>query len=69
MVTDAPIELLVQQIHSLDRQQCIDELLRFDQLPLDFSRTYLEELSLERLRHVLLAAVVTVHRQSHPKAG
>lgn len=61
MSLEQPIESTVRTIHELDRNGCIHELMGFRAIPLDFSREYLDGMSLERLRHVLLAAVLTVH--------
>jgi hypothetical protein len=63
MSIDQPIEATVREIHHLDRAQCIDALAGFRAIPLDFSRDYLDGMSDERLRHVLLAAVLTVHNR------
>lgn len=54
------------RIHTMDREQCIEELLHFRGIPLDFNAAYLSQMSSDRLRHVLLAAVITVHTR---KAG
>ena len=61
MSIEQPIESVVRNIHELDRSGCIHELMAFRAIPLDFSREYLDGMSDERLRHVLLAAVLTVH--------
>ena len=61
MPLDQPIETSVRRIHEMDRNGCIHELMSFRAIPLDFSREYLDGMSDERLRHVLLAAVLTVH--------
>ena len=50
----------LRRIHSLSRGDCIQELTHFRDIPLDFEKHYLEQMSVERLRHVLLAAVLTV---------
>ena len=63
MSWDQPIESTVREIHQLDRAGCIHELMAFHAFPLDFSREYLDGMSDERLRHVLLAAVLTVHNR------
>ena len=55
-----------REIQSLDRQQCIHELLTFEDIPLDFNREFLDDMSLERLRHVLLAAYATVMKYHRP---
>lgn len=54
-----------RRICSLDRGQCIEELLNFRSIPLDFSRRFLSEQTLDRLRHILMAAHIrTVQRKS-----
>ena len=52
------IEELIDTIHSLDRDRCKSELRRFEMVRLDFTDEFLEKLSLDRLRHVLLAACI-----------
>lgn len=48
----------------MSKRQIIRRLLRFDgPIKLDFTPDYLENLSTDRLRHILLAALVTVHRK------
>lgn len=47
----------------MSRTQCIDALTHFDEIPLDFTESFLQRMSLERLRHVLLAAMLTVDRR------
>ena len=51
-----------REVHLFDRHQCIQELLNFPDIPLDFTQAFLDDMSLERLRHILLAAYVTVMR-------
>ncbi|MBI1368976.1 MAG: hypothetical protein GC162_10025 [Planctomycetes bacterium] len=58
-----PIHQTVREIHAMSRGQCIDALTHFRDIPLDFDESFLSQMSLERLRHVLLAAVLTVHRR------
>jgi hypothetical protein len=60
MSLNQPIEATVQQIQQLDRAACIHELIHFSHIPLDFTPEFLDRMSVERLRHVLLAAVLTV---------
>ncbi len=61
---DLPIEKLVQHVHALDADGCIDELTHFPSIPLDFDEPFLREMSVERLRHILVAACLTARRRS-----
>lgn len=61
---EGPIDEVVRQINGMSRQRCIFELLHFDHIPLDFRRGDLDTMSVERLRHTLVAAVVTVRKRS-----
>jgi hypothetical protein len=56
MSTDLPIDELIESVPKLDRDTCTAQLRRFRQPRLDFTDEYLDCLSLDRLRHVLLAA-------------
>ena len=48
----------------MNKREVIRRLLHFDgPIKLDYSSDYLESLSTDRLRHILLAAVVTVNRK------
>ena len=60
---EGPIDEVVRQINEMSRQRCIFELMHFDQIPLDFRRDDLDTMSVEHLRHVLVAAVVTVRKR------
>jgi len=50
---------IARRVQRLDRAQCIRRLASFDAIPLDFSREMLEGMSVERLRHLLMAAMIT----------
>ena len=63
--TSTPIEELAMQIGTMHRESCIYELKNFDGIPLDFTDHFLQRMSVEELRHVLMAAALTVYRQSH----
>ncbi len=65
MQFDLPIERLLQRIATLDRAQCIAELRGLPRPKLDFTDEYLDRQSIEGLRHLLLAAVLTARR--HPR--
>ena len=57
-------EKMCSKIASMSKREVIRRLLNFDgPLKLDFTADYLEKLSTERLRHILLAAVVTVNQK------
>lgn len=60
---DLPIEQLVQHVHTLDAEGCIEELTHFHAIPLDFDEPFLRQMSVERLRHVLVAACLTARRR------
>ena len=66
MGLDQPLDQVLRQIHEMDRTECIEQLLNFEQIRLDFNATFLNQMSSDRLRHILLAAVITVRRR---KAG
>jgi hypothetical protein len=64
MSADFSFEKMCSRITAMSKQEVIRRLLHFDgPIKLDFSPAYLEELSTDRLRHILLAAVVTMHRK------
>ena len=69
MSPEMPLDDLLQTIHSFDRNQCIDELINFKYFPLDFDQAYLSQLSLEKLRHVLMAAYVTARNKAQRAAA
>jgi len=57
-------EKMCSKIASMSKREVIRRLLNFDgPIKLDFTRDYLEKLSTDRLRHILLAAVVTVNQK------
>ena len=53
---DEQIEQKIQDVYGLDHAQCKAELMRIDRPQLDFTHEYLDALSVERLRHILVAA-------------
>lgn len=59
MSPNLPPEQLARMIPELNRDQCIAELQRFDRFPIDFTPQYLQQLSIDKLRHILLAAFLT----------
>jgi len=64
MPVQMSMEQVAQRVHSYDREQCIEELIHFKAMRLDFTRDALERMSIEKLRHLLLAAHITVQKYS-----
>ncbi|MHB1156404.1 MAG: hypothetical protein ACYC26_06135 [Phycisphaerales bacterium] len=59
MSPNLPPEQLARLIPELNREQCIAELRGFGKFRIDFTNEYLQQMSVEKLRHVLLAAMLT----------
>ncbi len=52
-----------RHVSELGRRECIDELLNFRAIPLDFNRAFLDGQTLDRLRHILMAAYLRTIRR------
>ncbi|MFZ9010264.1 MAG: hypothetical protein ACO20W_00045 [Anaerohalosphaeraceae bacterium] len=64
MAASFSFEKTCSKIASMGKREVIRRLLNFDgPIKMDFSADYLEKLSTERLRHILLAAFVTINRK------
>ena len=64
MSPDITFEQACSYIMTLSKAELKDRLLHFEgPIKLDFTDEYLEGLGLDRLRHILLAAMVTVERK------
>jgi hypothetical protein len=64
MSANFSFEKMCSKIASMSKREVIRRLLNFDgPIKMDFSVDYLEKLSTDRLRHILLAALVTVNRK------
>ena len=64
MTPDISFEQYCAYIATLDKHEIEDRLLHFDgPIKLDYTREYLDTLDVDRLRHILLAAVVTVEKK------
>ena len=60
MKTKSSYEELISLVSSLSKAQVKHRLLHFKgRPPLDFTESYLDRLSTDRLRHILLAAMIT----------
>ena len=53
---------LIQSIATYDRRQCVEQLEAITRPPLDFTRDFLEMQSLDRLRHIVMAALIQSRR-------
>lgn len=62
MRLNQPVEQIIQEIHSLDRRGCLSELRTFERPRLDFTDEFLNHLSLEQLRHILMAACLQARK-------
>lgn len=64
MSANFSFEKMCAKIASMNKRDVIRRLLNFDgPIKMDFSADYLEKLSTERLRHILLSAFVTANRK------
>jgi hypothetical protein len=68
MRLDQPITQIIKQVQKMSRRRCIQELVQFDAIPLDFDEAFLEGKSHEELSHMLVAAVVTATRKNNRAA-
>ncbi len=57
-MVDHPIDQLLKTVQDLDRSGCKTQLRGLDRIHLDFTDEYLDALTLERLRHILVAACI-----------
>ena len=62
MQLNQPVDRIIEQIHQLDRDGCVAELRGIQTPRLDFSDEYLASMSLDQLRHVLMAACLQARR-------
>lgn len=62
MQLDGPVEQLIQDIHALDHDGVVDQLLSIRKPRLDFTEDYLRSLTLEQLRHILMAACLQARK-------
>jgi hypothetical protein len=58
MRLDQPVERLVSRISRLGRAACVAEIRRIDRPRLDFTDDFLQRQPLDRLRHILVAAIL-----------
>jgi len=60
---DPAVEQQILQVYDLDRAGCTEQLLHMEQLKLDFTTEYLSQISIEQLRHLLVAAYLQVTKK------
>jgi len=58
------IEQKIRHVCTLDRDSCMSELLNMQTPKLDFSCEYLGALSIENLRHLLVAAYLQASKSA-----
>ncbi len=63
MTTDEPIEQMIIRVAEMDRAQLVSRLQSFSEPRLDFDDAFLADLSVERLRHVLMAACLQARKK------
>jgi hypothetical protein len=64
MASASSFEKIVSAIASLNKSEVKRRLLHFrGRIKLDFSESYLDSLSTDKLRHILLAAMTTIKRK------
>ncbi len=64
MLKGIDIEMLCTAVTQMSRHEIEDHILHFEYpLTLDFTEEYLEGLDLDRLRHILLAALITAKQK------
>jgi hypothetical protein len=67
MAAEPTIEDLIQTVAALDRDTCKARLRLIERPRLDFPDDFLDALSLERLRHLLLAAYLQARRRPNQR--
>jgi hypothetical protein len=55
MPTDPQLECQIQSVYHLDHASCKAALLDINKPRLDFTEDYLDQMSVDRLRHILVA--------------
>lgn len=67
-MTEQAVEELIKRISSLDRKGVIGLLQDMpSHFPMDFSPEFLANCSVEKLRHILLAACLHAQGQANPR--
>lgn len=69
MRLDQPVERLISRISRLGRAACVAEIRRIERPRLDFTDEFLQRQPLDRLRHILAAAILQNRKASSPATG
>ena len=56
------IDRILTSVPTYDRRRCIDQLHQIKRPRIDFTEEYLNKLSLDRLRHVVVAAYLQARK-------
>ena len=64
MAADQSLEDLIRSVQELDRDTCKARLQQMERPHLDFPEDFLDALSVERLRHLLLAACLQARKHT-----
>lgn len=64
MSADVYFETACTAVAEMDKTEIMQRILHFDgPVRLDFTETYLDTLDLNKLQHILLAAIIVAHRK------
>ncbi len=67
MPTDLQLESHIQNVYHLDHASCKAALLGINRPHLDFTEDYLDRMSVDRLRHILVAAYLQATKSSRER--
>ena len=67
MPTDPQLESHIQNVYHLDHASCKAALLDINKPRLDFTEDYLDRMSVDRLRHILVAAYLQATKSAHER--
>ncbi len=65
MSTAQPIHELIQKVGSFDREACVAHLRQLRRPKIDFSEEFLHSQSLDRLRHIVMAALLQARKHAN----
>lgn len=64
MSANTVFETMCAEVAAMNKSEIKRRILHFDgSVRLDFTEDYLNDLDLDKLRHILLAAMITAHRK------
>lgn len=63
-------ENLCSRVAEMGREEVMEEIINFNgRIHLDFTESYLDSLSIDKLRHILLAALVVDAEKARQNSG